>query len=335
MRRLSAILDTAGVGLTRRHAIVSGASAALTLPLGAFGAAPSRPNTPVDFDVPRGACDCHVHLIGNRTAFPMAMNRVYTPPEASASELLALQNALHFDRVVLVQPSFYGTDNAAMLDGLRRLGPLRARGVAVVDPAAPAGVLNALKAAGAAGIRINLETAGQTDPGLARARLNAAIAVCAPRDWHIQIYTRASVIGALADDLVDLPVPLVFDHFGGIQAGQGMAQAGFEIVLSLLRAGKAYVKISAAYRATMADAPYSDVAPFARAVVSANAERVLWGSDWPHTDAAKVPGRSSTVISPDLPIDDGLVLNQLPVWVGDPAIRRKILVDNPARLYGF
>lgn len=311
------------------------AAAALAFPFAAVGAAPPMPGTPVNFDVPPGACDCHVHLIGNRTAFPMAVNRVYTPPEASASELLALQNALHFDRVVLVQPSFYGADNAAMLDGLRRLGPARARGVAVVDPATPAAVLDALKAAGAVGIRINLETAGQTDPALARARLNAAAAMCAPRGWHVQIYTRASVIGALTHDLSDMPVPLVFDHFGGIQAGQGETQAGFDAVLSLLRAGKAYVKISAAYRATKATAPYTDVAPFARAIVAANAERVLWGSDWPHTDAAKIPGRSPTAISPDLPIDDGLVLNQLPIWAPDPAIRRKILVDNPARLYGF
>jgi len=323
-----------GEGLTRRRALLSG-GAALAFPLASARAAPPMPAVAVDFDVPRDACDCHVHLIGNRTVFPMAADRVYTPPEASASELLALQDRLHFGRVVLIQPSFYGTDNAAMLDGLRRLGRERARGVAVVDPAMPAGALDALKAAGTAGIRLNLETAGQTDPAIARARLHAAVAICAPRGWHIQIYARASVIGALANDLSDIPVPLVFDHFGGVQAAHGTAQTGFETLLALVTAGKAYVKISAPYRATTAAAPYADIMPFAQAIVAANRERVLWGSDWPHTDAAKVPGRSPTSISPDLPIDDGLVLNQLPAWVPNPEIRRKILVHNPARLYGF
>jgi predicted TIM-barrel fold metal-dependent hydrolase len=324
----------AGVGLTRRRIMLSGA-AALAQPFRPIRAAPPLSGTKVDFDVPRGACDCHVHLIGSQAAFPMAANRVYTPPEATPSELLELQRSLHFDRVVLVQPSVYGLDNAAMLDGLRRLGPARARGVAVVDPGAAAGTLDALKAAGVAGVRINLETAGQTDPSVARARLDAAVTVCAPRGWHIQLYTRSSVIAALANDLSNIPVPIVFDHFGGIQAGQGTSQSGFETLLGLLRAGKAYVKISAAYRATTAPAPYSDVMPFAKAIVAANPDRVVWGSDWPHTDAAKVLGRSATTIAPDLPIDDGLVLDQLAAWVRDRTVRRKILVDNAARLYGF
>jgi predicted TIM-barrel fold metal-dependent hydrolase len=326
--------NKAGIALTRRRMLLSGV-AALLVPFRPIGAAPPLSGTPVDFAVPPGACDCHVHLIGSQAVFPMAADRVYTPPEASPGELLELQRRLHFDRVVLVQPSVYGSDNAAMMDGLRRLGPVRARGVAVVDPGAPTGMLDALKAAGVTAIRINLETAGQTDPSVARARLNAAAAICAPRNWHIQVYARSSVIAAVARDLSDIPVPIVLDHFGGVQAGQGTAQAGFDTILSLLKAGKAYVKASAAYRATTSAAPYADVMPFAKAIVAANPDQVVWGSDWPHTDAAKAPGRSPTAIAPDLPIDDGLVLNQLAVWVSDPWVRRKILVENPARLYGF
>jgi predicted TIM-barrel fold metal-dependent hydrolase len=114
-----------------------------------------------------------------------------------------------------------------------------------------------------------------------------------------------------------------------------VAQAGFDTALALVRSGKAYVKISAAYRASKAPVPCNDITPFAQALVSADPDRVIWGSDWPHTDTARVPGRAPTAISPFLTIDDGLMLNQLPFWVPDATLRRKILTENPARLYGF
>lgn len=320
--------------LTRRQALLLSGAAALSLRVSGAHAAPPMPRMPIDFDMPPGACDCHVHVIGDPARFPMASGRVYTPPPAGPNDLLALQAALHLQRVVLVQPSFYGTDNAAMLSGLARLGR-RARGVAVVDDISGPSDLDGMRAADVAGLRINLETAGRTDPDTGRRRLQAAIALCRPRAWHIQLYTRPSVIAGMAADLAASPVPLVFDHFGGAQAGQGLAQPGFDAVLSLVRSGKAYVKISAPYRATTEAAPYAGITPFAQALVAANPDRVLWGSDWPHTDASKVPGRAATDIAPFYPIDDGLVLNQLPRWAPDPALRRKILVDNPARLYGF
>jgi predicted TIM-barrel fold metal-dependent hydrolase len=189
--------------------------------------------------------------------------------------------------------------------------------------------------AGVRGLRINLETAGQFDPAVAVRKLETAIAQCQPRGWHIQLYTRLSVIDALGGRLSMSPVPLVLDHFAGAQAAQGLAQPGFGTALALVRSGKAYVKISAAYRASKAPAPYEDIASFAQALVSANPDRVIWGSDWPHTDAARVPGRAPSALSPFLQIDDGLMLNQLPRWVPDAAERQKILAENPARLYGF
>jgi predicted TIM-barrel fold metal-dependent hydrolase len=320
--------------LTRRQALLLSGAAALSLRASAVRAAPPIPRTSVDFDMPPGACDCHVHIIGDPALFPMANGRVYTPPQASLDDLLTLHAALHLQRVVLVQPSFYGTDNSAMLSALIGHGR-HARGVAVVDETLTPDALDRMRAAGVAGLRINLETAGQTDPDAGRKRLQAAIALSKPRGWHIQLYTRPSVIAGMAADLAASPVPLVFDHFGGAQAGQGLAQSGFDAVLLLVRSGKAYVKISAPYRVTAEPAPYADVAPFAQALLAANPDRVLWGSDWPHTDASKVPGRAPTDIAPFYPIDDGLVLNQLPRWVPDAALRRKILVDNPGRLYGF
>jgi len=291
--------------------------------------------TKVGFALPSGACDCHVHVVGDPARYPMAANRVYTPPAASPGMLLDFQRALGFDRVVLIQPSFYGADNAAMLDAMRRLGPARARGVAVIDEAASESDLDAMRGAGIRGIRINLETGGVADPAVARDRLRSAIARCRPRGWHIQLYTRPAVIAALAGDLMESPAPVVLDHFAGARAASGIAQPGFDVVLAMVKSGKAYVKISAPYRVSALGPPYEDVGALARALVAANPERILWGSDWPHTDSAHLPGRTATDVTPFLPIDDGLVLNQLPRWAPDPALRRTILTDNPARLYGF
>jgi predicted TIM-barrel fold metal-dependent hydrolase len=288
--------------------------------------------TPVDFAMPAGACDCHVHIVGDPTRFPMAADRVYTPPQASPEMLLELHGALHMERVVLIQPSFYGADNAMLLDGLRQLGR-RARAVAVVGDGATDADLDEMVAAGVRGIRINLETAGQRDPAVAAEKLQAAIARCAPRAWHIQLYTRPAIIAALADRLAVAPVPLVLDHFAGAQGPKGLDQPGFAAVLGLVRSGKAYVKISAAYRASKA--PYDDIVPFAQALVAANPDRILWGSDWPHTDSTRIAGRAAIDVSPFLTVDDGMMLNQLLRWVPDVTQRRKILTDNPARLYGF
>jgi predicted TIM-barrel fold metal-dependent hydrolase len=143
------------------------------------------------------------------------------------------------------------------------------------------------------------------------------------------------VIESIGDRIAESPVPIVFDHFGGAQAASGTAQPGFDALLGLVRSGKAYVKISGAYRSSNAAPDYADVAPLAKALIAANPQRILWGSDWPHPDSSIVAGRKATDIAQLLPIDDGRVLNQLAVWAPDPAQRRTILVDNPARLYGF
>ena len=323
-------------GVTRRQALrLGGAAVAAAFPLGRVLGAAATGHTPVDFAVPRGACDCHVHVVADPRHFPMAEGRPYTPPPASPHALRDLQRALHLDRVVIVQPSFYGTDNAAILDAMRRLGPQRARGVAVVGEATQSSVLDALRLAGIQGIRVNLETAGEVDPALAASRLKVAIAQSRTRGWHIQLYTRLSVIQALAAEFAAAPVPLVFDHFGGAQAALGAEQPGFGELLALVRSGKAYVKISGAYRASRAGPTYPDAAPLAQALVAANPDRILWGSDWPHTDSTRLPGRAPTDITPFLPVDDGLLLNQLARWVPDPADQHRILIENPARLYDF
>ena len=293
----------------------------------------SQPRTAVAFVVPEGACDCHVHVFGTAAEFPFAARRGYTPPPASAAELLALQNVLHLSRVVIVQPSVYGSDNSCTLDGMHRLGA-RARGVAVIDERTTKAALDKMHAAGIRGVRVNLASAGESDPSQARRNLAAAVKRVAPLGWHVQVYTELSVIAALQDEVPGLGVPIVFDHFGGAQASGGVDQAGFAALLALVGGGHAYVKVSAAYRSSEKAPAYGDVAPLARALIAANPERILWGTDWPHPHAAR-PGAAVDRITPSYDIDDGLALNQLRRWAPGAAIRRKILVDNPARLYDF
>jgi predicted TIM-barrel fold metal-dependent hydrolase len=130
-------------------------------------------------------------------------------------------------------------------------------------------------------------------------------------------------------------VTVVFDHFGGPQASLGLEQPGFATLLNLVQTGKAYVKLSGAYRSSTKAPNYPDVAPFAKALIAANPQRILWGSDWPHPDSTQVPGRKFSDIAPLYQIDDGALMNQLPVWAPDAATRKMILVENPVKLYGF
>jgi predicted TIM-barrel fold metal-dependent hydrolase len=143
------------------------------------------------------------------------------------------------------------------------------------------------------------------------------------------------VIDRLADQISTSPVPIVIDHFGGAQGSLGVRQPGFDALLELVRTGNAYVKISGSYRSSVQAPDYPDVAPLAKALIAANPQRILWGTDWPHPDSARVAGRKATDKAPLLQIDDGRVFNQLAVWEPDPARRTIILVTNPARLYGF
>ncbi|MBI3512850.1 MAG: amidohydrolase family protein [Proteobacteria bacterium] len=314
--------------LSRRGVMRGAGSLALTLGAGAHAQAP-QPTTRPSFEVPPGACDCHVHIIGDPKGYPMDPARVYTPPGASVDALTSLQHALRFDRVVVVQPSIYGTDNRCTLDAVRELGP-RARGIAVIDDNVSDRELDAMQRVGIRGVRLNLETTGQADPAAAREKFWAAAARISGRDWHIQCYTRLPVIEALKDEFGALPVPVVLDHFGGAQAAGG--QPSFSTLLRLLRTGVVYVKISAVYRISKQPG-YADAAPLARALIEARPDRILWGTDWPHT--GRVPGRGIEDVTPFTPIDDGMTLNLLASWAPDAALRRQILVDNPARLYQF
>jgi predicted TIM-barrel fold metal-dependent hydrolase len=294
----------------------------------------AQPSTPVNFDVPDGACDCHTHIHGDPEKFPFFAGRVYTPELASPEEMTALHKALHIERVVIVTPSVYGADNSATLFGMKARGST-ARGVAVIDDKTGESDLDAMQQAGFRGIRLNLATGGINDPDVARQRFQAAVDRMKARGWHVQFYTMLQIVSAIRDLVAASPVPVVFDHFGGAQAALGPEQPGFSDLLGLVKSGKAYVKISGAYRASKLAPDYSDVIPLAKALIAANPDRIVWGTDWPHPNSAPTQGRKVTDVASLFQIDDGHLLNMLAVWAPDAAIRRKILVDNPARLYGF
>jgi len=320
--------------LTRRRLLLTSIAAGIAMNSKDALAKAAQPSTPVNFDVPEGACDCHTHIHADPEKFPFYSGRVYTPEPASPEEMSALHKALHIERVVIVTPSVYGPDNSATRFGIMARGAT-ARGVAVIDDKTSEADLDALQKAGFRGIRLNLATGGVNDPNVGKARFSAAVDRMKSRGWHVQLYTTLPMISAIKELVMAAPVPAVFDHFGGADAALGVEQQGFADLLELVKSGKAYVKISGAYRASKLAPDYPDAAPLAKALIAANPDRIIWGTDWPHPNSVTPPGKQITDVTPLFQIDDGRLMNQLPVWAPDVATRKKILVDNPARLYGF
>ena len=308
----------------RRFSRLAASSAATALPFTA-ASAQELSAMPPDF------CDCHVHIVGPAARYPMSPARGYTPPEASVADLLALRRRLGISRNVLIQPSFYGTDNRCLMDALGELGD-SARGVAVVAPGIGDSELADLDRRGVRGVRINLESGENRDPHAASAALDALAGRISHLGWHIQVFAALPVIAAVADKIAALPVDVVIDHFGMVQARDGMRQPGFAALLDLVKARRAYVKLSAPYRISQ-QADYADVAPIALALIEAGPDRVLWASDWPHTD--RTPGREPFDIHPFRAIDDRAVLGLLTEWCGSKRLETTIMVDTPTRLYRF
>ena len=275
---------------------------------------PSKP----DYAPPPGAVDAHCHVFGPAARFPFAPERKYTPSDAPKEGLFALRRHLGFARNVLVQASCHGRDNAAVLDAIRA-DPENCRGVAVLDPGTSDAELDRLHEGGIRGVRFSfVRRLVNPDPPDVSARLAARVA---ERGWHIVIYMEAADLEELGPFLRSLPGTVVIDHMGRPDVGAGASTPGFERFLALIEDDKFWTKVSGAERLTVAGPPYDDVAPFARRIVEATPDRVLWGTDWPH------PNMKSH--RPD----DGLLVDRIPVIAPTEDLRLKLLVDNPMRLY--
>jgi predicted TIM-barrel fold metal-dependent hydrolase len=268
--------------------------------------------------MPPKACDCHAHVLGPPKKYPYVPDRSYTPPTACLKDYQTLHRVLGIERAVIVQPSVHGTDNQVTLDGIAGYGP-NARGVAVVDPGASDHELQQLDDGGMRGVRLNLLFGG----GVGLHALEPLAERIADMGWHVQLLLDARDLVELAPRLRKLPVPVVVDHMGHMKTNHGIDHPGFQILTELVRAGVCWVKLSGNYRISSAGPPYKDVIPFARTLIEAAPQRMIWGTDWPH------PALS------DFMPNDGDLLNALDDYAPDANLKKTILVDNPARLYGF
>jgi predicted TIM-barrel fold metal-dependent hydrolase len=275
--------------------------------------------------LPPLACDCHAHVCGPESRYPWYAQRIYTPPEGTtAQDYARLLAALGVERAVLVQPSFYGSNNRALLDAIAASGG-RYRGVAVLDDADGAAAIERLHEAGIRGARVNIVDLAEGKGQLPVDKLRRLAARIAPFDWHLELLMHVDEFPDLDRQLGDLPVQLVFGHLGYVRKGRGPEEPGFQALLRLLGDGRAWAKLTGPYRISSQPLPHLDLAPFAQALREAAPQRLVWGSDWPHV-----------MVNWPIPMpNDGDILDLLARWIPDEAHRQQVLVDNPATLYGF
>jgi predicted TIM-barrel fold metal-dependent hydrolase len=268
--------------------------------------------------MPADACDCHHHIYDSK--FPIAPSATLKPGDAKAADYQALQKRIGTRRSVVVQPSTYGTDNSCALDGMAQLGPA-SRGVAVVDTSVTDAELKRLHGLGIRGIRFNLVQAGATTVDMLEPLSNRV----ADLGWHVQIHQTGDGIVKMDDVLQKVASPIVFDHMGRIPKDVGVDHPAYTVISRLIDKGRAWVKISGAYMDTKVGPPtYADSTKLAQAFVKRAPQRMVWGSDWPHP----------TEKADDKP-NDATLVDLLTEWAPDEATRRRILVENPAELYGF
>ena len=279
-----------------------------------------NPHAPTRWTPPPNATDAHCHVFGPAEMFPFSPDRSYTPPDSGIVDFMALQERLGLSRAVFVQASCHGTDNAAMLDAMQR-GQGRYAGVAMIDESFSEADIAELHTAGARGTRFNFVSHLGGAPDLdVFWRLVDRVQ---PFGWHIVLHFDAADLLDYCDLLDQMPCPYIIDHMARVSTADGVEQAPFQTLLDLMKDERAWVKISGAERLTADGAPpYDDIVPYARALVAAAPERVLWGTDWPHPNVRHVP-------------DDGDLVDLLVDLIPDEATRRQVLVTNPETLYDF
>lgn len=266
---------------------------------------------------PPDACDAHCHIFGPAARYPYAPERRYTPPDSPKEKLRALHGHLGISRAVLVQASCHGADNRAMLDAIA--GSKGAwRGVAMVGDDVTERELEALHAGGVRGVRFNFvrHLGGAPDPRV----FQRTLAMIAPLGWHLVLHFDAEDIESHSDLFRGLRVPFIIDHMGRVEAGHGLEQKPFRMLLELMRNPLAWVKVSGPERISTTGKPFEDAMPFVAALAEAAPERVLWGTDFPHPNVKTMP-------------NDGELVDLFAKAVPDEGLRRRILVENPSRLY--
>jgi 2-pyrone-4,6-dicarboxylate lactonase len=285
----------------------------------------ANPSTP-DFQLPYGTVDAHCHVFGPEKEFPFAPERKYTPCDASKDQLFTLRDHLGVARNVIVQATCHGADNSAMVDAVRAAGG-RARGIATVRPDITDQELRALDAQGVRGVRFNfVKRLVDASP---KEDLSTIAKKITPLGWHVVLYFEAADLPELEDFFGGLPAPLVIDHMGRPDVTKPLDGTEFTRFLGFVEDNDVWVKVSCPERLTVTGPPaldgerhaYADVVPFARRVVTEFPDRVLWGSDWPHPN-----------LKNHMP-DDGLLVDYVPQIARTAELQRKLLVDNPMRLY--
>jgi predicted TIM-barrel fold metal-dependent hydrolase len=273
--------------------------------------------------LPPGACDCHAHILGPAARYAYSPARIYTPPDCLLPDYLKMLATLGVERAVLVQPSVYGTDNTVMLEAMKAAGG-RFRGVAVVAEDISGAELKKLDAAGVRGVRVNIVDVKDRKPGTLPMDMLKKLALrVAPLGWHMEFLMHADELPDLDHAFADFPVAIVLGHLGYLNIGRLPDDPGFQALLRLVAGGKAWVKLTGPYRITRAPLPYPDTAPFAKALLHANPERIIWGTDWPHV-----------MLKGAMP-NDGDLADVIADWIPDPRQREQVLVRNPARLYDY
>ena len=284
---------------------------------------------------PGDYCDSHIHVVGDPGRYPLLPTRPYTPGVAEIGTVRRLGAPLGISRFVVVQPSFYGTDNTLLLEALRALGE-RGRGVAVLDPAAASrGLLEEFAAGGVRGLRLNLYSApGGREAGKFEGSFSAAADLARSAGWHVQVIAPMAVLASVAGALARSPVPVVIDHYGLPGAASTPDSAGGRAVLDLLRSPHVWMKLSAPYRSSPDELATRPDRAWLSAILAVAAERCVWGSDWPHTPPhAAQTGRD--VPLPYRGLDYRAVVEHFLAALPSAEVAARIMRDNPARLYGF
>jgi predicted TIM-barrel fold metal-dependent hydrolase len=281
--------------------------------------------------LPPDACDTHAHVFGPGSKYPFIPTGLYTPADALPADFRHMLDTIGVKRGVLVQPSIYGFNNHAMLDAMAQDKALR--GIAVVPFDVDAKEIERLHAKGVRGVRLNIVDLkygkGKLDLGALRSLANRI----KPFGWHAEFLMHVDEFPDLDQQIGDMPIPFSFGHLGYVYPEKGLEQPGFKALLRLMKDGKAWVKLTAPYRLSTKGKPWSEVDPYAQALLDAAPSRLVWGSDWPHVwPQPGGPGGKSK--NPPMP-NDGDLFDTFVRWVPDEKVRKRILVDNPAQLYDF